>query len=133
MQQGLNTAILCHSAGFLDILRKFRTDTLVTGTRVLVLIDDTTAIFWPKHVRDTTVITRVTSWLQEHLALGGIHLNCSKSHALLAGTIAFKDLPENQCEEMVTMQLKIIEPGIQVVEVPAGTKIFQRHYMTEAT
>lgn len=77
--------IVLRLEGSLKILREFRTDSPVPGTRALAFIDGITIILLPKSARYAAAIAKITSWLQELLALERVQLNDSKSQALLAG------------------------------------------------
>lgn len=94
--------------------------------RVLTFTDDITVIFAPENAWDTTGIAKVTLWLQEYLALEGIQLNRSTSQALLARSINLGNPSETQREETAATQLKIVGPGMRIVDVSAGTEAFQR-------
>lgn len=116
-QQDSNLSYLYYSAGFLKILREFRTDSPILTTRTLGFIGDITVILPPESTRDTTTIAKVTSWLRECLFFSeGIQLICSKSQALLAGDIAQKYISETQHKEMAATQLNAVWSGMQIVD-----------------
>ena len=88
VQQGCNLGRLCYSAGSLKILKEFRANPPVPGTRAVSFIDDITIFLPPELSLDMAAIGKVTEWLQERLRVEGISLNQRKLQALLADGLA---------------------------------------------
>ena len=60
---------LCYSAGLLTILKEFRANPPVPGTRAVSFIDDITVILPPELSLDMAAKGEVTEWLQERLGV----------------------------------------------------------------
>lgn len=97
----------------------------------MAFINDITVILPPESSRDTAIIAKVASWLQERLTLEGVRFNCSKSPALLVGHITLDELSETHVQEMTSTQLKVVGSGMPVVGVPIGTETSQRQSVAE--
>ena len=102
------------------------------GARAVSFIDNITVILPPKISLDMAAIGKVTEWLQERLGIEGISLNRRKSQALLADGVELEQLTEEQRVAMDTTRLTVVQQGMRVVGLPAGTEQFQRDFLQEA-
>ena len=126
VQQGCNLGPFCYSAELLKILREFRANPPVPGTRAVLFIDDIRDILPPELSLDIAAVGKVTEWLQERLGVEGISLNQRKSQAPLADVVGPGQLTEEQRVAMDTTGLTVVRQGVRIVGVPVGTEQFQR-------